>query len=80
MAERDKWGANDIKPGLTGFAQIHGRDKLEIPQKAKLDGAYVRALKKGKGFQADIRCFLESLSVFVKDGSVIEGGAGGSDS
>lgn len=41
VAERDKYGANDVKPGLTGWAQINGRDELEIPVKAKLDGEYV---------------------------------------
>lgn len=43
-AERDKYGANDIKPGLTGWAQINGRDELEIPEKAKLDGEYVQKI------------------------------------
>ena len=46
-AERDKYGANDIKPGLTGWAQINGRDELEIPVKAKLDGVYASAINKG---------------------------------
>lgn len=55
MAERDRYGANDIKPGLTGLAQINGRDELEIPVKAKFDGEYVKALKKGmtSGFLMD---------------------------
>ncbi len=56
-AERDKWKANDIKPGLTGWAQINGRDELEIPVKAKLDGEYANKL--GLGF--DIKCFLGSV-------------------
>ena len=56
-AERDKYGANDIKPGLTGWAQINGRDELEIPDKAKLDGDYV----KNFGLKMDIKCFLGSL-------------------
>lgn len=78
VAERDKYGANDIKPGLTGWAQINGRDELEIPIKAKLDGEYTAALKKG-GFHAffwDIKCFFGSIiSVFKSDG-VVEGGTG----
>lgn len=56
-AERDRWGANDIKPGLTGWAQIHGRDELEIPEKAKLDGEYAKNL----GFRMDSSCFLDTL-------------------
>lgn len=73
-AERDKYGANDIKPGLTGWAQINGRDELEIPVKAKLDGEYAEALKAGKGLKMDIKCFLGSLGVFAGDKSVVEGG------
>ena len=75
-AERDKWGANDIKPGLTGWAQINGRDELEIPVKAKLDGEYAQALKTGKGLKMDIKCFLGSVGVFKGDSSVVEGGTG----
>lgn len=71
-AERDKYGANDIKPGLTGWAQINGRDELEIPIKAKLDGEYASKL----GPVMDIRCFLGSLGVFKGDSSVVEGGTG----
>lgn len=71
-AERDKYGANDVKPGLTGLAQISGRDELEIPDKAKLDGEYVEHL----GLAMDIKCFLGSLHVFGKDDSVVEGGTG----
>ena len=69
-AERDKYGANDIKPGLTGWAQINGRDELEIPVKAKLDGEYVKKL----GFWIDMKCFLGSLVYLVGDESVVEGG------
>lgn len=72
-AERDKYGANDIKPGLTGWAQINGRDELEIPIKAKLDGEYTSHLS----FYFDIKCFLGSLGVFVGDKSVVEGGTHG---
>ena len=71
-AERDKYGANDVKPGLTGWAQINGRDELEIPEKAKLDGYYVQNM----GFKMDAKVFLGSLHVFRKDGSVVEGGTG----
>ena len=71
-AERDKYGANNIKPGLTGWAQINGRDELEIPDKAKFDGEYTANL--GPGF--DMKCFLGSLHVFGKDESVVEGGTG----
>lgn len=72
VAERDKYGANDVKPGLTGWAQINGRDELEIPVKAKLDGEYVEKL----GFWFDLKCFFGSVvSVFKSDG-VVEGGTG----
>lgn len=71
-AERDKYGANDIKPGLTGWAQINGRDELEIPVKAKFDGEYANNL----GMKMDVKCFLGSLHVFGKDDSVVEGGTG----
>lgn len=71
-AERDKYGANDVKPGLTGWAQINGRDELEIPEKAKLDGYYVQNM----GFKMDVKVFLGSLHVFGKDESVVEGGTG----
>ena len=69
---RDEYGANDIKPGLTGWAQINGRDELEIPDKARLDGEYKAHL----GLKMDIKCFLGSLHVFGKDDSVVEGGTG----
>lgn len=72
IAERDRYGANDIKPGLTGWAQINGRDELEIPIKAKLDGEYVEKLS----FGFDVKCFFGSIvSVFKHDG-VVEGGTG----
>lgn len=71
-AERDKYGANDVKPGLTGWAQINGRDELEIPDKAKLDGDYVQKI----GPAMDAKVFLGSLHVFGKDDSVVEGGTG----
>ena len=71
-AERDKYGANDVRPGLTGWAQINGRDELEIPEKAKLDGVYVERLS----FGFDVKCFLGSVGVFGGDDSVVEGGTG----
>lgn len=75
MAERDKYGANDVKPGLTGWAQINGRDELGIPDKAKLDGEYVEKMS----FRMDLRCFLGSIHVFGKDKSVVEGANGGDE-
>lgn len=71
-AERDKYNANDVKPGLTGWAQINGRDELEIPIKAKLDGEYVKKI----GPLMDLKCFLGSVGVFAHDDSVVEGGTG----
>ena len=72
IEERDKYGANDVMPGLTGWAQINGRDELEIPVKAKLDGEYVKKY----GFTMDVRCFFGTfLSVLRQDG-VVEGGTG----
>ncbi len=71
-AERDKYGANDIKPGLTGWAQINGRDEIEIPEKAKLDGEYAKKI----GLVMDAKVFLRSLHVFGGDDSVVEGGTG----
>ncbi len=69
-AERDKYGANDVKPGLTGWAQINGRDELEISDKARLDGEYVKKMS----LMMDLRVFLGSLHVFGKDETVVEGG------
>lgn len=71
-AERDKYGANEVKPGLTGWAQINGRDELEISDKARLDGEYVSKM----GILMDVKVFLGSLHVFGKDESVVEGGTG----
>lgn len=71
-AERDKYGANDVKPGLTGWAQINGRDELEIPVKAKLDGEYVQK----QSFLFDLKCFLGTVSKVSHDDSVVEGGTG----
>ncbi len=72
IAERDKYGANDVKPGLTGWAQINGRDELEIPVKAKLDGEYVEKM----GFGMDIKCFFGTIKSVLKSDGVVEGGTG----
>lgn len=74
IAERDRYGANDVKPGLTGWAQIHGRDELEIPEKAKLDGHYVSQL----GPMIDIKCFLGTFLAVSRGEGVVEGGTGAS--
>lgn len=72
IAERDKYGANSVTPGLTGWAQINGRDELEIPVKARFDGEYVEKM----GFMMDLKCFLGTIgSVLCHDG-VVEGGTG----
>ena len=77
-SERDKCGANDIKPGLSGWAQINGRDELEISVKDKLDGEYAAKLKKG-GFGAfafDVKCFLGTIFSVLRSDGVVEGGTG----
>ena len=72
IEERDKYGANDMRPGLTGWAQINGRDELEIEYKAELDGYYVER----ESFMMDVKCFFGTIvSVFKSDG-VVEGGTG----
>ena len=78
IAERDKYGANYVRPGLTGWAQINGRDELEIPVKAKLDGEYVAALNSGgfKGFAMDVKCFFGTIFSVLKSDGVVEGGTG----
>ena len=78
IAERDKYGANDVKPGITGWAQINGRDELEIPIKAKLDGDYTAALNAGKckGFAMDVKCFFGTIVSVLKSDGVVEGGTG----
>ena len=78
IAERDKYGANDVKPGLTGWAQINGRDELDIPVKAKLDGEYTAALNAGyfKGFAMDFRCFIGTIVSVLHHDGVVEGGTG----
>lgn len=78
VAERDKYGANDVKPGLTGWAQINGRDELEISVKAKFDGEYVEKLNAGKfkGFAMDWKCFFGTIKSVFKSEGVVEGGTG----
>ncbi len=70
IAERDKYGANDIRPGLTGWAQINGRDELEIADKARLDGEYLRRMS----FLFDCRCFLGTAVGALRGDGVVEGG------
>ena len=72
IEERDKYGANDVRPGLTGCAQIHGRDELEIDVKAKMDGYYVQHMS----FWMDVKCFFGTIISVVRSDSVVEGGTG----
>ena len=72
IEERDKYGANDVLPGLTGWAQINGRDELEIPVKAKLDGEYVEHF----GPLMDIKCFFGTITAVLFHKGVVEGGTG----
>ena len=78
IEERDKYGANDVKPGLTGWAQINGRDELEIDVKAKLDGEYALSLNTGKfkGLTMDVKCFFGTIVSVLKSDGVVEGGTG----
>jgi O-antigen biosynthesis protein WbqP len=72
IVERDKYGANDVPPGLTGWAQINGRDEIPIEAKAKLDGEYVERIS----FWMDVRCFFGTIVSVVKSDGVVEGGTG----
>lgn len=72
IEERDKYGANDIRPGLTGWAQINGRDELEIDYKAQLDGYYVER----ESFLMDVKCFFGTILTVFKSDGVLEGGTG----
>lgn len=72
IEERDKYGANDVRPGLSGWAQINGRDELEIPVKAKLDGDYV----KNMSLLFDIKCLFGTISSVLRSEGVVEGGTG----
>lgn len=78
IEEREKYGANAVRPGLTGWAQINGRDELEIPVKAKLDGDYVAELNAGslKAIKMDIKCFFGTFLSVLKSDGVVEGGTG----
>lgn len=72
IEERDKYGANDVVPGLTGWAQINGRDELEIDVKAKLDGEYVKKMS----FGFDVKCFVGTIFSVLRSDGVVEGGTG----
>lgn len=72
IEERDKYGANDITPGLTGWAQINGRDELPIDVKARLDGEYVKKMS----FAMDVKCFFKTIISVLKSDGVVEGGIG----
>ena len=72
IEERDKYKANDIRPGLTGLAQISGRDELEINIKAKLDGKYTKNIT----FVMDVKCFIGTFISVIKSDGVVEGGTG----
>lgn len=73
VAERDRYGANAVPPGLTGWAQINGRDELPIAVKAKLDGEYAQQF----GFKMDVKCFFGTFASVLKSEGVVEGAAGG---
>ena len=72
IGERDKYGANDVRPGLTGWAQINGRDELPIDVKARFDGEYVEKLS----FWFDCRCFFGTIASVLRSDGVVEGGTG----
>ena len=72
IEERDKYGANDVRPGLTGWAQINGRDELPIDVKARFDGEYVEKLS----FAFDCKCFFGTIVSVLKHDGVVEGGTG----
>lgn len=72
IEERDKYHANDIRPGLTGLAQISGRDELEIPVKAEIDGKYTQNIS----FMMDLKCFVGTIGAVFKSHGVVEGGTG----
>lgn len=75
IAERDKYGANDVRPGITGWAQVHGRDELEIKEKARMDGYYVKHI----GPCIDLKCLFLTIKVVLKGEGVVEGGTGVKD-
>ena len=78
IEEREKYGANDVRPGITGWAQINGRDELEIDFKARLDGEYAAALNAGKfkGLQMDLRCFFGTFLRVLRADGFVDGGTG----
>ena len=78
IAERDRYRANDVLPGLTGWAQVNGRDELEIPVKAKMDGKYARALRKNSmtGFCIDFDVLVRTVTSVLHSEGVVEGGTG----
>jgi len=78
IAAREPYGANQVRPGLTGWAQINGRDALEIAEKARLDGEYVQILNEGgwKAFGMDLRCFFGTAIHALRGDGVVEGGTG----
>lgn len=71
-AEREKYGANDVTPGLSGWAQVNGRDELEIDVKAKFDGDYAKNMT----FKMDVTCFFVTIANVLKRKGVVEGGKG----
>lgn len=72
ISERDKYNANDVRPGLTGWAQINGRDELPIDLKSELDGEYIQKMN----FAFDVKCFVGTITSVLKSDGVIEGGTG----
>ena len=72
IAERDKYNANDVRPGLTGWAQINGRDELPITVKSELDGEYIQKMN----FAFDVKCFVGTIISVLKSDGVVEGGTG----
>lgn len=72
VAERDKYSANDVLPGLTGLAQVSGRDELEIEEKAAIDGEYVKTIS----FSTDLKCIFKTFTSVIKHEGVVEGGTG----
>ena len=72
ITERDKYGANDVRPGLSGWAQINGRDELPIDVKAKLDGIYAEKISLG----FDLKCFFGTIVSVVRSDGIVEGGTG----
>lgn len=72
IEERDKYGANDVRPGLTGWAQINGRDELPITVKSALDGNYIEKMS----FAFDVKCFIGTIAYVLKSDGVMEGGTG----